>query len=160
MMGGISGIGGTSGGGMAQMMQKMQAMMQEKFQMADTDGSNGISQAELETKVGEGGSKASNILENFGEIDADGSGELSKTELGDFHSQKMAHMMSQMISQMMSQNLLDILGSLNEEDDSALVLDLINEHISNAKISDSKTSQLLNNFETTEKQVSSFSVSA
>ena len=156
MMGGISGIGGPSGGGMAQMMQKMQAMMQEKFQMADTDGSNGISQAELETKVGEGGSKASNILENFGEIDADGSGELSKIELGDFHSQKMAQMMSQMISQ----NLLDILGSLNEEDDSALVLDLINEHISNAKISDSKTSQLLSNFETIEKQVSSFSVSA
>ena len=160
MMGGISGIGGPSGGGMAQMMQKMQAMMQEKFQMVDTDGSNGISQAELETKVGEGGSKASNILENFGEIDADGSGELSKTEFGDFHSQKMAQMMSQMISQMMSQNLLDILGSLNEEDDSALVLDLINEHISNAKISDSKISQLLSNFETIEKQVSSFSLSA
>ena len=156
MMGGISGIGGPSGGGMAQMMQKMQAMMQEKFQMVDTDGNNGISQAELETKVGEGGSKASNILENFGEIDADGSGELSKTELGDFHSQKMA----QIMSHMMSQNLLDILGSLNEEDDSALALDLFNEHILNAKISDSKTSQLLSNFETIEKQVSSFSVSA
>jgi hypothetical protein len=136
MMGGISGIGGPSGGGMAQMMQKMQAMMQEKFQMADTGGTNGIS--------------------NFGEIDTDGSGELSKTELGDFHFQKMV----QMMSQMMSQNLLDILGNLNEEDDSALVLGLINEHVSNAKISDSKTSQLLSNFETIEKQVSSFSVSA
>ena len=73
MMSGMSGLGGMSGVDRSQRMQEM-------FTQTDQDGSGGLSQAELETKVGEGG-RGGKLLENFGKIDTDGDGELSQTEI-------------------------------------------------------------------------------
>lgn len=166
-------MSGMSGGGMAKMMQNMQAMMQEKFEMADTDASGGISQTELETLSEDGGRMGGKLLENFGKIDSDENGELSETEIQGFFSEKMSAKMSDMSSMGggfgglsagagSTNTLLDMLSSLNEDDDSSStsLSDLFSEKISSSGLSDSMISQLLSKFDSIEEQLSSFSSSA
>lgn len=80
-------ISGLSGGGMRPDFSQMQAMRQQAFAKADSDGSGGLKLDEFKGMVAQspmakmGGPKV-DVAEAFGQMDADGDGSLTETELG------------------------------------------------------------------------------
>lgn len=93
MMGGVSGVGGMPD------FSRIQAMRQQAFTKADSDGSGGLKVDEFKSLVqssplAKTGS-APDVEQAFSQLDGDGDGQLTQTELDDGMKKMMQSMSTQ-----------------------------------------------------------------